>query len=399
MIANRISNLSFSTTMQINQKARQMKSEGIEIIDLSAGEPDFPTPDIIKDKAKKAIDNNFTRYTASSGTPELIHAVINRLKLDYSVSYQPNQIVVSGGAKHSLFNAFLAVLNHGDEVIIPNPYWVSYPEQVKMAEGVPVFVETDEADNFLLTAASLEAAVTERTKALILCNPSNPTGMIYPEDRLRELADVCLKHNILIIADEIYEKLVYDGVPFTSVCQLGEKYRNISIVVNGVSKAYSMTGWRIGYAAAPAQIANAMGIVQSHTTSNPSSVSQMAAIAALEADPQLYTYMYKEYHKRRNLVYERFCAIPNVRLPKPDGAFLAFINISAYFNTQADDEIIVDSTDLTHYLLEKAHVAVVPGKAFGMENYIRISYANPLGELEQAMDRITEALASLKPLA
>jgi len=398
MIANRVSNIAFSATMQINQKARQMRSQGIDVIDLSVQEPDFPTPPAVKQSAINAINDDYTKYTAAGGAPELLHAIVNYLKKNFGVSYQPNEIIVSNGAKHSLYNVFMAMINHGDEVIIPMPYWVSYPEQVKMAEGVPIFVETTEEDNFLLTAAQLNAVITDKSKALVLCNPSNPTGTVYSRKNLQELADVCMKHGITIVSDEIYSKLIYDNFEFVSVAQLGEEVKAHCVIINGMSKGYCMTGWRIGYAAGPAELIAAMGKIQSHSTSNPVSVSQQAAIAALQDEPAEVEVMRRELQKRRNYIYEKFKAIPRITVCEPHGGISVFPNISGYFNTGDKDAIIVDSVDFTNFLLERAHVAGVPGKAFGAERYIRISYANSTENIEKAMNRITEALHYLHEL-
>jgi aspartate/methionine/tyrosine aminotransferase len=397
MIAERVKQISFSATMQINQKAGELKSNGIDVIDLSVQEPDFPTPKKIKKSGIRAIKDDFTRYTPAVGIPELIQAIRIKMKKDYNLSYQQNEIIVSNGAKHSLYNTFMALLNQGDEVIVPLPVWVSYPEQIKLAQGIPVFVQTDEEDNFLLSAANLKKAISSKTKTIIICNPCNPTGAVYPEERLRELAEICMNHNIFMVVDEIYDKFVYDRIKFVSMAQLGSDVKEKTIIINGVSKTYAMTGWRIGYAAGSPEIISAMGKIQSHSTSNPCSISQIAALEALNHTHVEVSKMRDEFEKRRDLVYDQFKNIPNINSIKPQGGLSIFPNISPYLkiNDTKNKIKITNSLQLANYILDKAHVAVVPGSAFGSDYHIRISFSTSFDNLKEAMHRIRFCLLSL----
>ncbi len=396
MVSERVIKIGASPTLKISAKARSMKAEGIDVIDLSVGEPDFPTPENVKAAAVKAIEQNFTKYTENDGIPELRKAVCKRLKEDYGLDYKPNEVLVSSGAKSSLYHLVQAIVNEGDEVIIPAPYWVTYPECVNLAKGKPVIVDTREEDGFLLTPEQLKAAISPSTRALVLNNPSNPTGATYTREQLLALAEVLRKEDIYIIADEIYSRLVYDGFQFVSFASLGEDLKKKTIIVNGVSKSYSMTGWRIGYAAGPAEIISAMSKIQSHTTSNACSISQKASVEALAGPQYEVNRMAAEFQRRRNYVLMRLQQIPGISCFKPQGAFYLFPNVSSYYGKEAGGIQIRNSYGLAYYLLREARVAIVPGDAFGADNYIRISYATSMENLEKGMDRIAEAMSRLK---
>jgi aspartate/methionine/tyrosine aminotransferase len=373
-----------------------MKAEGIDIIDLSAGEPDFFTPEGIKDAGKKAIDDNFTKYTANEGIPELKKAIIRKLREDNGVEYEPDEIIVSSGAKNCLYNLFVALLNKGEEVIIPAPYWVSYPQQVSLAKANPVIVQTREENGFHLTPEEFRSAITFNTKALILNNPSNPTGATYSREQLMELAEIAVEEGICLIADEIYEKLVYDGFRFHSVASLSEEIKQRTVIINGVSKAYSMTGWRLGYAAGPKDIIAAMAKVQSHNTSNACSVSQMASLEAIRGPQTEVSRMVAEFQKRRNYMLLRMRSIPGVSCLEPKGAFYLFPNFSQYYDKEFEGMQIRNSYGMAYYLLKHARVAIVPGDAFGTNEFIRLSYATSMENIEEGMNRIIDAVRKLE---
>jgi len=396
MISNRIGRLELSPTLRINAKAKAMKAEGIDVIDFSVGEPDFPTPANIKDAGIKAINDNFTGYTANDGIPELKTAIRNRLREDHGLDYKPGEIIVSSGAKQSLYNICVAAINRDEEVIIPAPYWVSYPQMVLMVKGKPVIVPTKEENGFRLTPEELKANISFNTKAIILNNPSNPTGSGYPLDWLEEVCEVAAAEGLLIIADEIYEKVVYDDYRFHSIASLSDKIKERTVLVNGVSKAYSMTGWRIGYAAGPRELVNAMGIVQSHTTSNANSIAQKAAAEALSGPQSEISQMVAEFRTRRNYMLNKLRRIPGVSCHEPEGAFYLFPNAASYYNTEYRGMKIRNSYGLSYFLLKEAAVAIVPGSAFGSEDHIRLSYATSMDKIEEGTDRIIEAMAKLK---
>jgi len=396
MISNRIGRLELSPTLRIDAGAKAMKARGINVINFSAGQPDFPTPDDIKDAGKKAIDDNFTGYTPNDGIPELKAAIRNRLKEDHGLEYQPNQIIVSSGAKHSLYNLFVSILNRDEEVIIPAPFWVSYPQQVLMVKGKPVIVPTREENGFRLTPEELKANINFNTKAIIINNPSNPTGSAYTREQLLAVCELAVAEGLLIVADEIYEKVIYDDYRFCSVASLGEKIKEKTIIINGVSKSYSMTGWRIGYAAGPREIIAAMGIIQSHTTSNANSIAQKAAAEAFSGHQAEINRMVAEFQTRRNYMLSKLTRIPGVSCYQPQGAFYLFPNFSSYYNTEYGGMKIRNSYGLAYYLLKEANVAVVPGSAFGAEDNIRLSYATSMENIEEGTDRIIEAMAKLK---
>jgi aspartate/methionine/tyrosine aminotransferase len=395
-VAERIYKISVSPTLKIMSKAKAMRSEGIDVIDLSVGEPDFPSPQNVKEAAKKAIDDNFTKYTVSEGIPELKKAIIKRLKEDHNLEYEPSEIIVCNGAKGALYHLILTLINEGDEVIIPSPYWVTYPEVVTLAKGKPVFIPAKEENNFLITPEQLKASISPSTKALILNNPCNPTGAAYSRMDLENIADIILEEDIYVISDEIYEKLVYEDFKFYSFASLGEEVKRKTILINGVSKAYSMTGWRIGYAAGPAEIIEGMNRIQSHSSSNPCSISQKASVEALHGPQYEVSKMVAEFQRRRNYLLARLQSVPNISCVKPRGAFYVFPNVSSYYEKEYNGMRIRNSYGLAYYLLKNAKVAVVPGDAFGADNYIRISYATSMENLEKGIDRIIDALSKLK---
>ncbi len=397
MLSDRIQKVGMSPTMRISAKATAMKAEGIDVINLSVGEPDFPTPENIGAAAKKAIDDNFTKYTHNDGILPLRKAIAKKFLDDNGLNYEPDEIIVSAGAKNCIYNLCMAILNDGDEVIIPAPYWVSYPEMVRLAGGRPVIVQTKEENGFRLTPDELSAAVSPSTKALMINNPCNPSGTGYTKDDLQKIADIVAEEGILVISDEIYEKLVFDGFEFVSFASLGKKVKEQTVIVNGVSKTYSMTGWRLGYAAGPKEYIMAMSIVQSHNTSNPTSISQMAALEAITGPQHEIARMRSEFQIRRNYMLDRLRGLPGISCREPKGAFYLFPNISSYFNKEYEGMQIRNSYGMSYYLLKHAHVAVVPGEAFGSEGYIRLSYSTSMKKIETAMDRIADALARLEP--
>ena len=395
-VAERIYKISISPTLKIMAKAKAMKVEGIDVVDLSVGEPDFPSPQNVKDAGKRAIDENFTKYTSADGIPELKKAIIKRLKEDHGLEYEPSEIIVCNGAKGAIYHLILALINEGDEVIIPSPYWVTYPEIVKLAKGKPVFIEAKEENEFLITPEQLKKAITPRTKAIILNNPCNPTGAAYSKADLENIADIILEENIYVISDEIYEKLVYEDFKFCSFASLGEEVKRKTILINGVSKAYSMTGWRIGYAAGPAEIIEGMSRIQSHSSSNPSSISQKASLEALTGPQHEVSRMVAEFQRRRNYLLARLQTVPGISCVKPKGAFYVFPNVSFYYDKEHNGMRIRNSFGLAYYLLKYANVAIVPGGSFGADDYIRISYATSMENLEKGIDRIINALSQLK---
>lgn len=380
-----------SMTLEITAKAKQLKAQGIDVIDFGVGEPDFDTPDYIKEAAIDAIKKGYTKYTPSSGISELKKAVCDKLLKDNGLKYQPDQIVISNGAKHSIYNALCAILNPGDEVIIPVPYWLSYPEMVRLAYGKPVFVKTKAENDFKITAEELKNAITSKTKALILNTPNNPTGSVYTKEELEELAKIIEEANIFVISDEIYEKLIYEG-SHISIASLNEKIKELTILVNGMSKAYAMTGWRIGYTASSLEIAKVMSNIQSHTTSNPNSIAQYASVAALSGDETVIKRMAEEFNKRRIYMVERINKIKGLKSNKPQGAFYVMVNIDEYIGKEIKGKIIRGSIDFANALIEGANVAVVPALPFGMDNYIRISYATSIENIEKGLNRIEEFL-------
>lgn len=396
MIAERAKKIKPSPTLAVDSKAKEFKAKGVDIVNFGVGEPDFDTPEHIKEAAIKAIKDGFTKYTPVGGIDELKEAIIEKLERDNGLKYDKENIIVSCGAKHSLYNIAQALFGPGDEVIIPAPYWVSYPDQVLLNDAKPVIVDTSEDNDFMLGADALKEKITPRTKAIILNYPSNPTGFIYTEKALKEVAEIALKSNLYIISDEIYEKLIYDGQRHISIASLSEEIKEKTIVVNGLSKSYAMTGWRIGYAAGPAEIIKAMTKIQSQSTSNPTSIAQKAAVAALRGPQDCVQQMRQEFERRRNYLVEQLNSIPGISCRMPKGAFYAFPSIRNFFGKRTATIEINSSMDLSIYLLEKAMVALVPGSAFGAEGYIRISYATGMDNLSRGIERIRKALEELK---
>jgi aspartate/methionine/tyrosine aminotransferase len=396
MVSERVSQIGASETLKISAKAKELAAQGIDVVDLSVGEPDFPTPENVKRAGKQAIDADFTKYTPNPGIPELRKVICEKLKRDNNVVYSPAEVIVSSGAKNCLYNLWMAIIDEGDEVIIPAPYWVSYPQQVLLAGGKPVIVDTKEEDDFKLTPDALQAAVSFNTRALVMNNPSNPTGTAYERRELEDLCSIAAKEGIFIVADEIYEKLVYGGFRSTSVASLGDDIKAKTVIINGVSKSYSMTGWRLGYAAGPKDIISAMAKVQSHNTSNASSISQKAALEALKGPQMDVTRMVSEFQRRRNYCLQKLRGIPNVSCMEPRGAFYLFPNFATYYDKEYEGMLIRNSYGLAYYLLKYANVAVVPGNAFGNDSCIRLSYATSMEKLVTAMDRIVEAVGKLR---
>lgn len=391
-ISNKLKSIQPSVTLAITAKAKSLKAQGIDIIGFGAGEPDFRTPKHIRDAAINAIENESIGYTAASGMESLKKAICDKLKRDNNLEYTQDQIVVSNGAKHSLFNTLSAICNPGDEVIVPNPYWVSYPELVRLVDAKPVFVECPEEAEFKYTVEALEAAITDKTKAIILNTPNNPTGTAYKEEDLRAIADLAVKHNIYVISDEIYEKLLYEGT-HTSIASFNQDIKDLAIVVNGVAKAYAMTGWRIGYTACNKEIAKAMSNFQSHATSNPNTIAQYATIAALNGPEETLNEMIKAFKERRDFMVEKINSIENLSCLKPQGAFYVMVNISKLIGKTINGKSINNSIDFADYLLDDAKVAVVPGIGFGNDNYIRLSYATSLDNIKEGLNRIEKAIA------
>ena len=384
--------VSASPTLAIDAKFKAMKAEGIDVIGFGCGEPDFDTPDNIKAAAIKAIEEGQTKYTPASGTLALKQAVCDKLKRDNGLDYKPSNIVVSNGAKHSLLNAFNAIINPGDEIIVPAPYWVSYTEMIKMADGVPVIIETKEEDDFKFTAQQLRDAITPKTKALVLNSPSNPTGMLYGEAELREIAEIAVENDIFVVADEIYEKLIYDGKQHVSIASFNEEIKDRTIIINGVSKSYAMTGWRIGFTAANEAVTKAMANMQSHAASNPSSISQAAALEAYNGEQETVEEMRKVFEERRNYMVDRINSIAGVSCRKPEGAFYVMMNIKEVFGREICGKVINSSDDFCEVLLENSLVALVPGSGFGIEGYVRWSYATSMENIVKGLDRLEDFL-------
>lgn len=383
-LAKRVSTLTPSTTLEITAKAAALKEAGHDVIGLGAGEPDFNTPQYIIDAAVKSMEEGKTKYTPSGGLPALKEAIIHKFKQDNELTYSPSEIIVGSGAKHVLYTLFQAILDEGDEVIIPTPYWVSYPEQVKVAGGKAVFIDGEESNNFKVTATQLEESITEKTKAFIINSPSNPTGAMYTKDELQELGEVCLKHNVLIVSDEIYEKLVYNNATHTSIAELSEALKEQTIVINGVSKSHAMTGWRIGYAAGNETIIKAMTNLASHSTSNPTTISQYGSIAAYTEDDGSIEKMRVAFEERLNGIYEKLIQIPGMSCVKPEGAFYLFPNVTEVVEKTG----FADADEWVKALLEEEKVAIIPGSGFGAPKNVRLSYATSFEALEEAIARI-----------
>jgi aspartate aminotransferase len=387
--------ISPSPTLTIDAKAKQLVAEGVDVIGFGAGEPDFDTPEHIKEAAIAAIRAGFTKYTPAQGTPELQKAVCHKLLTDNNLSYTPDQIIVSNGAKHSLSNVFAAILNPGDEVLIPAPYWVSYPEIVRLNDGIPVSVATGAANGFKATASDLERALSKKTKALVLNSPGNPTGQVYSRAELQEIAAFAVARDLFVVSDEIYEPLIYTGQPHISIASLGDEIKDLTIIVNGVSKTYAMTGWRIGYTASRREIAKVMAGVQSHATSNPNSIAQKAAVAALLGPQDCVAEMKAAFARRRDYMVKKICSIPGLSCIEPAGAFYAFVDVSSTFGRSGGGRTITSSDDFAALLLEQAQVAVVPGTGFGAPAYVRLSYALAMEQIEKGLERLSRFIGEL----
>jgi len=381
-----------SPTLAIDAKAKALKQQGVDVINFGAGEPDFDTPINIKEAAIKAINSGFTKYCPVAGTPELKNAIIGKLKRDNGLEYSPEEIIVSNGAKHSIYNIFQSIINDGDEVIVPAPFWVSYTDMIILAGGKPVIIQTSDKADFKITPENLEKALTPQTKAIIINSPSNPTGATYNAQELKAIAEVCVKNKILIISDDIYEKLIYDNFKFTSIIEVCPETKEFTIVVNGVSKAYSMTGWRIGYAAGPKNVISAMAKIQSQSTSNASSISIKASVEALNGTQKYVESMRQEFEKRRNYTVESLNNIKGIACRKPEGAFYVFPNIKSLLGKTFNGKIINTDIEFADYLLDVAKIAVVPGSAFGAEGYVRLSYATSIENIRNGIDRLKKAL-------
>ena len=384
-LAERVSQVSPSITLAIAAKAKAMKIEGIDVCSFSAGEPDFDTPAHIKAACVKALDEGKTKYGSASGEPKLKEAIAQKLKRENGLDYKPENVIVTNGGKHSLYNLIIALIESGDEVIIPAPYWLSYPEMVTLAGGTPVIVQTDASTGYKITPQQLRQAITPKTKLFIINSPSNPTGMVYTPEELQGLAEVIVEKDILVVSDEIYEKIIYDGVKQVSIGSLGEEIFARTIISNGFAKAYSMTGWRIGYLAGPLELIKATITLQSHSTSNVCTFAQYGAIAALEGEQDCVEEMRQAFAKRREVMYERLNGIPGLSCPKPEGAFYMLPDIS---------KTGLKSLDFSNTLLEKEQVAVIPGVAFGVDNNIRLSYATDMATIEKGMDRLERFIKS-----
>ncbi|OGL47611.1 MAG: aspartate aminotransferase [Candidatus Schekmanbacteria bacterium RBG_16_38_11] len=393
-LTKRAQSIKPSPTLAITAKANRMKAEGIDVVGFGAGEPDFDTPDNIKEAAIKAIKSGFTKYTPSSGIDELKDAIIEKFRKENNLKYERNQVVICCGAKDVLYNIAQVLFEEGDEVIIPAPYWVSYPDQVVLAGGTPVFVPTKEENGFRITGEDFKKAITSRTRAIIINSPSNPTGGAYEAKHLEEIGEIALKNNLTIISDEIYERMVYDGFKHVSMASLSDKIKEITLVVNGVSKTYSMTGWRIGYVVGDKNVISAIVNLQSQSTSNPTSISQKASVEALRGDQSTVDMMVKAFDERRKYIVKRLNSIKGVSCYNPQGAFYVFPNFSKLYGKKLKDKVINSSSDLAELLLE-VKVAVVPGVAFGDDAYIRLSYATSMDNIKKGIDRIEEFVGKL----
>ncbi len=396
-ISEKAKNVSASVTLEISALAKQMKADGKEVIGFTAGEPDFDTPEYVTQAAKDALDKGYTKYTPTAGIAELRNAVAKKFEKDNGLFYKPSQIVVTDGAKSALFHALYAVVSEGDEVIVPSPYWITYTEQIKLCGGVPVIVETSEKSGYKLLKSDFERAITAKTKCVIINSPCNPTGAVYSESELRDIAEVAEKHGLTIISDEIYEKLVFDGEKHVSVASLSDYAKENTVIINGVSKTYSMTGWRIGYLAAPENVAKAISSMQGHTTSNACTFAQYASVCALESEKgeDFIRYMVGEFDSRRNLLCDLLSETDGIKFLKPKGAFYVFADVSRFYGKSADGEKIEGSVGFAKALLKKG-VAVIPGKAFGADNCVRLAYTVSKADIVRGAELIKAFVSSLK---
>lgn len=395
MLSSRATSLSPSPTQAIDAKAKKMAAEGIDVVNYGAGEPDFDTPEHIRHAAIEALNGGRTRYTPSSGTIELKEAICAKLLRDNGLKYEPDQIIVSNGAKHSLANIFAAMLNEGDEVIIPAPYWVSYPEQVKLYGGVPVILKTEEKNHYRMQPQALEKAITAKTKALIVNSPSNPVGLVYSKEELKSIAEIAISRDVYVISDEVYEKFIYGG-EHVSIASFGEEIKEKTVVINGASKTYAMTGWRLGYTASNNELAGIMSNIQSHTASNPNSIAQHAFVAALNESQACVDEMHRAFKQRRDFMIECLKKMTELSYLEPQGAFYLFVNVSGIFGKEFEGSIVENSTHLADLLLEHALVAVTPGAGFGAPDYIRLSYAVAMDKIKTGLARIEAFLKNLK---
>ncbi|MBT89078.1 MAG: aspartate aminotransferase [Spirochaetales bacterium] len=384
-----------SATLAITAKAKELRSQGVDVIGFGAGEPDFDTPDNIKEAAKESIDSGFTKYTAASGTNELKESIIKKIEADYNLKYKTNEVLVGSGAKHVLYNLFQVLVDKGDEVLIPSPYWVSYPEQVKIAGGKPIILQGSQESNFKISKKQMKDAITNKTKILVLNYPANPTGTTYNRQELEEFAEVALENNLIIISDEIYDKIIYKDEKHISFPQLGNGVKDSTILVNGVSKTYSMTGWRIGYAAGNSKVISAMNNLSGQSTSNPTSISQKAAEEAFSGSQDAIKPMLEEFRERRDYITSSLNEIDGIECVLPEGAFYVFPDISSFFGKRYNGKTISNSIEISDFLLDVAKVAVVPGIEFGSDNHIRISYATSMSDIKEGMKRIKESLETL----
>lgn len=394
-LSERVKKLSPSMTLVVADKARKMKAEGIDVISFSTGEPDFPTPEPIKQEGIKWIEKDFTKYSASNGIPELKEGICKKLKEENGLDYTPSQILVGNGAKQLIFEACGALLDEGDEVIIPTPCWVSYIEQVKLFGGIPVLPATKEENNFRLTAETIENSITGKTKAIIINSPNNPSGAVIPVEELKKIADIAVKNHIYVIADEVYEKLLYTDEPIVSIATFNDKIKDLTITINSFSKSYCMTGWRIGYSAANNEVTKAMAGIHGHVTGNVSSFSQKAAVFAINEFKDFDT-MKNTYEKRRDYIVSRLNAMPGVSCNTPDGAFYVFPNVEKLIGKKAGDKEITCSADVADFLIENAHIACVSGEAFGMSGYVRFTFAIADDKIKEGMDRMEAAIKKLQ---
>jgi aspartate aminotransferase len=395
MVTDRVSKIAPSLTLEITAKAKKMKAEGISVIGFGAGEPDFNTPDYIIESAKKALDIGFTKYTPASGMPELKKAVCKKFKDDNGLDYEESQIVISSGAKSSLYHAIEAIVQDGDEVLLPSPYWLTYPELIKLAGGKVVLVKAEKENGYKVTAEQLRKAYTPKTKALIFNSPNNPTGAVYSKEEIDAIAKFVEETGIYVIADEIYEKLVYGGEKHYSIATYSEKVKEQTIVINGMSKTYAMTGWRIGYLAAPKDVAKAISSMQSHTASNPNSIAQYASVTALNGGEEFISTMLKTFDERRTYMVERLSKINGIVVAEPKGAFYVFVDISALIGKKFDGEVIEGSMSFANCALKKG-VALIPGIAFGDDNSIRLSYAISLDDIMEGLNRLDAFIKELQ---
>jgi len=396
MFAKRVRNMTPSATIEITSKIAELKKQGVEILSFNIGEPDFDTPENIRDKGKEALDLGHTRYTPAGGTIELREEIAKKILKENNLKYSYQEIIVSSGAKQSLMNALLTLCEEGDEVIIPSPYWVSYIEMVKLTGAKPVLVEMEESDNFNLNIEKIKKSISDNTKCIMINTPNNPTGAIYSENQLREIANLCVENDIFILSDEIYEKLIYDGEKHISIGTLSQEIKDKTILINGVSKSFAMTGWRIGYAAGPKDIIKAMTNLQGHMTTGPNAPAQYASLEAFRNSHNSVEKMVVEFDKRRKYLVDRLNSIQGVTCNLPKGAFYAMPNVSSFYGKSWGNYKINNSMDLTNFLLEEAKVAVAPGEAFGIDDNIRIAYSNSMENIVKGMDALEKALKKLK---